>query len=251
MSTAKVPHIFDKHRRALRYRRAFALHLQGRAATWLDDDMVEDILERVDFMQLPAGRAYITGELTNNLAPALIRRGVDTWEGGPDSLDEERPWQDPFFDYIFSIRTLSTLNDLPGALLHIRNALPEGGLYFAQMLGAGSLPALRRIMLSADGDTPAARIHPQIDNRSAAALLQRAGFARQVVDSRILTVRFSSFERMIADLRELALTSILADRAPPLTRTGLARARDTFDAMRDADGKVAETFEILALTAWR
>ncbi|MEE4316330.1 MAG: hypothetical protein V2I74_05045 [Erythrobacter sp.] len=251
MSNPTVPRIFDKHRRALRYRRARALHRQGRATTWLDDDMVEDILERVDFMQLPEGRAYITGELTNNLAPELIRRGIEARESGPDRFDEERPWEDPSCNYIFSIRTLSTLNDLPGALLHMRNALPQGGLYFAQMLGAGSLPALRRIMLAADGDAPAARIHPQIDNRSASALLQRAGFARQVVDSRTLTVRFSSFERMIADLRELALTSILADRAPPLTRASLSRARAAFDAMRDRDGKVPETFEILALTAWR
>ena len=251
MTTARVPTIFDKHRRVLRYRRAFKANREGTAATWLDDEMVDDIIERVDFMRLPEGRAFILGELTNRLAPALGKRGIATWEGGPDSLDEERPWIDPFFHYIFSVRTLSTLNDLPGALLHVRNALPEGGMFFAQLLGAGSLPTLRRIMLAADGDTPAARIHPQIDNRAATGLLERAGFKRQVVDTRTLTVRFSSFQRMISDLRDQALTGILADRPPALTRAALARAVAEFERLRDDQGKVSERFDILALTAWR
>lgn len=251
MTSPQVPLIFDKHRRSLRYQRAARFNRQGDAATWLDDDMVDDILDRVDFMRLPEGRAFITGDLTKRLAPALGERGIEAREGGPDSLDEERPWDNPFFDYIVSIRTLSTLNDLPGALLHVRNALPENGIYFAQIIGAGSLPALRTIMLAADGDTPAARLHPQIDNRAASALLQRAGFRQQVVDSRSLTVRFSSFERMIADLRDQALTGILADRPPPLTKAAWTRARAAFDELRDADGKVSERFEVLAMTAWR
>ena len=213
--------------------------------------MVDDFLDRADFMQLPKGNACIVGELTHNLAPALTSRGIDSCRQGPELFDEETPWADASFQYIFSIRSLDTLNDLPGALLHYRNALKQGGILFAQIIGAGSLPALRQIMLEADGDRPAARIHPQIDDRAATALLQRAGFSKQVVDSRSVTVRFSSFERMIADLREQALTSVLLSPAPYPGKAGLARARAALDALRDEDGKVAETFQILTLTGWR
>jgi hypothetical protein len=251
MNESTVPTIFDKRRRLLRYSRAWTANRAGKAATWLDNDMVEDVVDRVGFMQLPEGKAFIIGELTNDLALQLDAMGIHTWEGGPDSIDEERPWKDPFFDYIFSLRTLSTLNDLPGALIHYFNALPDGGLFHAQILGAGSLPTLRSIMLAADGDTPAARLHPQIDNRSASALLARAGFRQQVVDGRSLTVRFSSFERMIDDLRTQALTGILTDKPPALTKEALARAKAAFDDLRDDDGKVTERFEILALTGWK
>ena len=106
-------------------------------------------------------------------------------------------------------------------------------------------------MLAADGDRPAPRIHPQIDNRAATALLERAGFARQVVDSRNLKVSYRSFDRMIADLREQALTSVLQTKAPAVGKAGLARARDAFDALKDDEGRVTETFEILTLTGWR
>ncbi len=251
MTEQRVPHIFDARRRALRWSRAVQARKSGGAADYLHVDMVEDALDRFDFMQMAEGRATVIGDLTDRMSPALARRGFAVDTAAPDTLDEEAPWPREPRELIVSLGTLGTLNDLPGALLHMRAALADGGLYMAQMLGAGSLPTLRRIMLAADGDSPAARLHPQVDNRSAAALLQRAGFKSQVVDSRSLTARFSSFERLIGDLREQALTGVLADRPPTLTRAALARARAAFDDLRDDDSKVAETFEILALTGWR
>ncbi|KWV92937.1 hypothetical protein [Erythrobacter sp. YT30] len=251
MPSATVPHIFDQSTRLLRYRRAKALRQRGGSANWLDGDMIEDFLDRIDFMNLSAGSARTLGHVSASLNTELSKRGFDVVSTDLGAFDEEQIWPIQPADYIFAMRTLSTLNDVPGALLHIRHALSEGGIMFAQILGAGSLPTLREIMLAADGDRPAARIHPQIDNQAASALLARAGFSKQVVDSRTLTVRFSSFERMVADLREQALTGILADRPPPLSRRGLERAREAFETRRDADGKVAERFEILALTGWR
>jgi hypothetical protein len=165
--------------------------------------------------------------------------------------EEELPFEGRPRDLIVSLNRLDTVNDLPGALLHMRGALTADGIAVAHVLGAGSLSSLRTIMLAADGDRSAARIHPQIDNRAATGLLQRAGFSRQVVDSHTLSVRYSSFDRLIADLREQALTGVLADPPPSVTRAGLARARAAFDSLRAADGKVTETFVILTLTGWR
>ena len=98
-------------------------------------------------------------------------------------FDEEQPGPSSRFDLIVHLLGLGMVNDLPGALIHARIALAEGGLFIAAFPGAGSLPALRRIVLAADGDRPAARIHPQVDSRAGTALLERAGFKRQVVDS--------------------------------------------------------------------
>jgi len=259
MNEPRVPRIFDRSRRAMRFDRARRYHdRQGSAVTdtcgsaaYVFDDMIEDVLDRLDFMRFDTGRAEVVGDMTGSLAAELSRRGFDARQRDLRALDEETPWGGERRDLVVSLETLGTLNDLPGALLHARAALADEGLYLAQMIGAGSLSALRNIMLAADGDSPAARIHPQVDNRSAAALLQRAGFSRQVVDSRSLTVRFSSFARLIADLRQQGLTGVLADRPPPLTKDGYKRALAAFDDLRDDEGKVSETFEILALTGWR
>jgi hypothetical protein len=72
-----------------------------------------------------------------------------------------------------------------------------------------------------------------------------------VVDTHTLTVRYSSLDRLVSDLRDQGLTSTLADRAPPLGKAALARARAAFLDLADADGKVSETFEIVTLTGRR
>ena len=59
-----------------------------------------------------------------------------------------------------------------------------GGLAIASFMGAGSLPVLRRIMQAADGHRPAARVHPMVDVRAGAQLMQRAGWSDPVADGR-------------------------------------------------------------------
>lgn len=246
---AKVPQIFSQSRHNCAIERARRLRSGDAAAQWLAEDFTDEVIERLDFMQFAPDRALVTGFNGAALAKQLVQRGFEvTFAPSPV---HETPIERPPFELILSCGSLESVNDLPGALIHIRNALAQEGLFIGQMLGAGSLPALRQIMLAADGDRPAARIHPQVDNRAATALLERAGFRRQVVDSRTLTVRFSSFERMVSDLREQALTSVLLSPAPYVGKVGLARAQAAFDELADEEGKVTETFEILTLTGWR
>ncbi|WP_394728121.1 class I SAM-dependent methyltransferase [Altererythrobacter sp. GH1-8] len=250
MNISKVPQIFaDQRRRAAIARAEYRRSAASNPATWLATDMAEEIIERLDFMQLTPARALACGFNGSDAARRLEARGVETTLLA--SPNHEKPLAGAPFDLILACGSLETVNDLPGALIHIRSALRENGLFIGQMLGGGSVPALRQIMLAADGDKPAARIHPQVDNRAATGLLERAGFARQVVDSRTLTVRFSSLERMTDDLREQALTSVLLSPAPYVGKAGLARAHEAFAALADEESRVAETFEILTLTGWR
>ncbi len=106
-------------------------------------------------------------------------------------------------------------------------------------------------MLAADGERPAARIHPLVDVRAAAQLLQRAGWADPVVDSHAISVRYGSLERLVGDLRAQGLNSVLASPAPALGKAGLARAREAFAAIAGDDGRLTETFEVLTLTGRR
>ncbi len=249
MQTRQVPTIFSKARREARAARAARLAQADGAARWLAEELERDCIERIGFMRLEPSRALLIGEATGELSANLRWLGAD-FPGLP-SHDEEQPSGHSELDLIISLNRLDTVNDLPGALLHYRNALAEGGILIAQIIGAGSLLALRQIMMTADGERPAARIHPQIDSRAATGLLERAGFKRQVVDSHTVEVSYRSLDRLIADLREQALTNVLSDAPPPLTRSALARAQDAFEAMKDSEGRVTETFELLTLTGWR
>jgi SAM-dependent methyltransferase len=239
------PTIFSPGRRAAARRRIVRLQQASDSARFVIDDIVDDMLERLAFLRHAPQRALVSGDWTGRLAAALEGAEVVAAE-----VDEERPYPFGGFDFVASVATLDTVNDLPGALIHIRNALAPGGRAIASFAGAGSLPVLRRIMLAADAERPAARFHPMVDVRAGAQLLQRAGWADPVADSRTLKVAYRSLERLVADLRAQGLGNVLASHAP-LGKAGLERARAAFAAEADEQGRVVERFEILTLSGRR
>ena len=246
---SEPPTIFSPARRTAARNRIAGLQRRPDAAQFVIEDMIEDMLERLAFLRHEPRRALVIGDWSGGLAAALRKSGADVTEVEPaEGFDEESPFPFGNFDLIASVATLDTVNDLPGALIHIRRALAPGGRAIASFVGAGSLPVLRRIMLAADGERPAARIHPLVDVRAGAQLLQRAGWADPVADSRTLSVAYRSLERLVADLRVQGLGNVLASPAPPLGKAALERARAAFAAEADEQGRVVETFEILTLS---
>jgi SAM-dependent methyltransferase len=243
MDAPRPPLIFAPHRRSAVRRRMLALQRRPDAARYLFDDMVEDFRERVSFLRVEPRRALVIGDHGGALATEWNAESLD------GSRDEEQPLPGSGYDLIASLGGLDTVNDLPGALVHLRQALAPGGLLLASFPGAGSLPVLRAAMLAADGERPAPRLHPMIDVRAGGQLLQRAGFADPVVDSRTLQVSFRSLDGLVADLRAQGLSNVLDRRGPPLDRAALERARRVF-ADAGSNGRTVETFEILTLSGW-
>ncbi|MFN4136334.1 MAG: methyltransferase domain-containing protein [Novosphingobium sp.] len=232
-----------------------ALQQAADAPRYIIDDMVDDVLERLAFLRHEPKRALLIGDWTGRMADALAAGGCMAECRDPalgmTPIDEEAPF--PLaerFDFVASLGTLDTVNDLPGALVHLRRALADGGLMIAAFSGAGSLPVLRSIMLEADADRPSPRIHPQVDVRAGGQLLQRCGFADPVIDSHGIDVRFRSLNQLVGDLRAQGLGNCLATPGRPLGKAALARAKAAFAARADADGKVTERFEILTLSGW-
>jgi SAM-dependent methyltransferase len=225
------------------------LQARGGAPRYVLEDMAEDVLERLAFLRHAPGTALVIGDWTGEVAHALGAQGCTVTEIAPeDGFAEEAPFPFGGFDLVASLGTLDTVNDLPGALIHIREALAPGGLMVAQFAGAGSLARLRDAMLAADGERPAARLHPMVDVRAGGQLLQRCGFARPVADSRGIEVRFGSLGSLAGDLRAQGLGSVLASPGPPLSRTALARAEAAF---MDGEERVTEHFELLTLSGWK
>lgn len=211
--------------------------------------MCEEVKERLSFMRFEPREALIIGDPTGLLAKAMPHEArLTMFPAG--RWTAERPLDVGPFDLVLHDTSLAAINDLPGALLQLHGALKPGGLFVASIVGAGSLPALRAAMLAAEPDRPYPRLHPQIDNRTASGLLQRAGFTQQVVDSHTLTVRYSALPRLVADLRDQGVGSVLYERAPPLGMEAYRRAEEAFCKNADAEGRVSERFEIITLTAW-
>lgn len=255
---------FDRRLRRLRRDRA-ARTAAREGAHPLLALMADELLARLDLVTRRFGRALDLGCGPGLLADGLRARGLevvpcDAGErfaaaAGGVQADEDRP---PFargsFDLIVSAAVLDSVNDLPGALVQARRLLRPDGLLLAAMIGAGSLPRLRRAMAAADAAEarPASpRLHPQIDLRTAGDLLARAGFALPVADAERAALRYPGLPRLVEDLRALGWTNLLSARSrEPLGRRGYAAAAAAFAEAADADGRVTERFEILHLSGW-
>lgn len=252
---------FDRRLRRLRRDRAARL---GGDADYLHRRAADELVERLDLVKRDFRRALNLGCGADYLSDRLRERGLEVVSADAGRLfaagasgvqsDEDRSaFADSAFDLVVSVGALDTVNDLPGALLLARRCLRPDGLFLAAMAGAGSLPRLKAAMMAADetfgGAAP--HIHPQIDVRAAGDLLTRAGFALPVVDSEGVDVRFGSLQRLVADLRAMGATNLLASRSRrPLGRIGLAAAMAKFESQAEPDGRVRERFEILHLLGW-
>lgn len=250
MTADQVPTIFSERRRIARAQRSSdRQQVHADAAAFLIHDIADDMIDRLSFVRHEPRSTMLIGPCTQPLAAYIERDGAML--AVESAANPAEPLAGGPYDFIGVIGQLDAVNDLPGALIHLRNALTPGGLVIASFIGGQSLPALRAAMMAAEPDRPAARLHPMVDSRAAPALLQRAGWKDPVVDTHTLNVRYSTLDRLIGDLRDQGLGNALAKPALPLGKAALARARTAFAARAGADGKVTETFEIITLTGRR
>ncbi|MBP2301607.1 SAM-dependent methyltransferase [Azospirillum picis] len=172
------------------------------------------------------------------------------------AADEEfLPFAPGSFDLVVSNLSLHWVNDLPGALVQIRQALKPDGFFCAAMLGGDTLVELRRCLYEAEmevagGVSP--RVSPFAEIKDAGGLLQRAGFALPVVDSDTLTVTYSDAFALMRELRGMGETNaVLARRKVPATRRLLFEAAQRYAQLyAEPDGRIPVTFQVLYLAGW-
>ena len=95
------------------------------------------------------------------------------------------------------------MNDLPGALIQLRQALRPDGLLLASLPALGTLAELRTALTEAEAAMTggaAPRVSPFPELRDCAGLLQRAGFALPVADVEEIRLLYAN-RRLLRDLR--------------------------------------------------
>jgi SAM-dependent methyltransferase len=184
-------------------------------------------------------------------------RGMLTGCTGPLVVADEEalPFGPDRFDLVVSGQVLHWVNDLPGTLAQLRYCLKPDGLLLLALPGGETLSELRETLLDAElelegGAGP--RVSPFLELRDAGALLQRAGFALPVADMDRIRVSYPDPLALLRDLRAMGETNALVERRRTLRRATLARALELYAARHgDEAGRVAATFDIVFLTAWK
>jgi len=256
-------------------RRAVRHHRDRAAAALSEHDFLlrevgERLADRLDDVKRSFDRALDLGCHGGQLGRLLDGRGAIGWlvhadlspqmaaqtSGAAAACDEEAlPFAPESFDLVLSLLSLHWVNDLPGALVQLRQALKPDGLFLAAMLGGETLKELRSSLAEAEmavdgGLSP--RVSPFADVRDAGDLMQRAGFTLPVIDTETITVSYADPFRLMADLRGMGETNAVLERR----KRGLRRATlmDAVNHYRtqfgDAEGRVPATFQIVYLTGW-
>lgn len=159
------------------------------------------------------------------------------------------------FDMVGSALSLHWVNDLPGALIQIRQTLKPDGLFLGALFGAGTLTELRTSLMEAEAEITggaAPRISPLPGLQDMAGLMQRAGFALPVVDADRINVRYNSVFKLLEDLGGMGERAVFAaDQGRGLSRRLLMRMAEIYaERFSEPDGKLCASFNVIYLSGW-
>jgi NADH dehydrogenase [ubiquinone] 1 alpha subcomplex assembly factor 5 len=252
--------VFD--RAAVRRHRDRAAARVGRVAPVLRE-AAERLLDRLDDTKQRFARALDMGG-RGVVAPLLAARGIEVIgcdlspamaarAGAPAAAADEEwlPFGPGSFDLIVANLSLHWVNDLPGALIQLRQALRPQGLLLASLPALGTLGELRTALTETEaaltgGASP--RVSPFPDLRDCAGLLQRAGFTLPVADADEITLLYAEPLELLRDLQAAGETNAVAlrdRRVPPRALLPAALA-----GLPTRDGRAMVTLRLAMLTGW-
>lgn len=231
-------------------RKALLLH-RARSATqpalFLHEEAAFEIEERLAEVNksfiAPLFVGHPTAPLRSLLPEAAVIDDTDRLSVAPST-----------HDLILHVFGLHWAEDPVGQLVQSRLALKPDGMFLGVLFGGATLQELRAVMAEAEtrltgGLSP--RVLPMADMRDLGGLLQRAGLALPVADSRKWTVRYPDLGTLVRDLRGMGETNALAGRRrinPP--RALFETAERLYHQHFSSDGYLVATFELVFLTGW-
>ena len=271
--TPAPPKLFDRHLHRRNRERAALLYdeyafLKERESSHLIERL-EDVSRQFDraldlgahdgrlaamLADHPQVGAVDAGEVSDAFRKSIGAKGLTAME-----LDEEDIAVEPGrYDLVTSALSLHWVNDLPGTLIQIRQALKPDGLFLGCLFGAGTLAELRTSFLEAETELTGgagARISPLPGLQDMAGLMQRAGFALPVVDLETVTVRYGDPFKLLNDIKGMGEQAAFApnEKLPrrPLSRRLLARMAEIYaERFADEDGRLRASFNVIWLSGW-
>ncbi|GAB5389985.1 MAG: methyltransferase domain-containing protein [Alphaproteobacteria bacterium] len=267
------PLVFDRkllrtrrHRAALQGADAGADYLIAQAADLLADRLL-DLTHRFDHgIELGSHKGVLAQRLlqtgrVGSFTHTDICAAMLPDHGSRIVLDEEfLPLAPASQDLIASALSLHWVNDLPGALLQIRQALKPDGLFLATLFGAETLKELRHCLMLAEDEISGGvspRVSPFADLSDMAGLMQRAGFALPVADVDRVTVTYAHPLKLMQDLRMMGETGLSRGRTKSFTpRRVLLRASELYlQQFAETDpetgtARIFATFDMIHVSGW-
>ncbi|KAK2465958.1 hypothetical protein APHAL10511_001599 [Amanita phalloides] len=278
-ATTNPYQVFDRKAKCLQKDRAASIEGGARSATvdYVRDEAAERLLDRFmdikrqfnTILDLGSGPGHFTKLLElNKVRKSIMIDSSITLHRDPDShfqvnverihADEESLLQ--VIDHnsqeaIISCLSLHWINDLPGILVQIKDALKPDGLFLGAMFGGDTLFELRSSLQLAEverqgGISP--HVSPMTDTRDVSNLLGRAGFTLLTVDTDEIKVAYPSMWELVEDLKDMGESNAVTGRRQYIQRDTLAAASAIYKELHgNEDGSIPATFQIIYMIGWK
>ncbi|KAJ7167616.1 S-adenosyl-L-methionine-dependent methyltransferase [Mycena filopes] len=269
--------VFDRNAKRIQKDRA-ALSEASRTVDYVREEVADRLMERFldikrtfgTVLDLGSGSGHFTKllELEKAQKSVMLDSSEMALRRDPDSEfevqverihgDEENLLQSVLpnsQEAIVSCLSLHWVNDLPGTLIQIREALQPDGLFLGAMFGGDTLFELRTALQLAEveregGLSP--HISPMTQTRDISNLMGRAGFSLLTVDVDEVKVAYPDMWALMDDLRTMGEGNALLGHRRALRRDTLAAASAIYPALHaNEDGSVPATFQIIYMIGWK
>ncbi|KAI8971083.1 S-adenosyl-L-methionine-dependent methyltransferase [Pilobolus umbonatus] len=214
VSTPGVFQVFDREVKRLQKDRAASDADQSRLVDYVKDEVAARVADRLldvkrDFntvVDLGSGCGHIVKHVTKDMMKKLVMCDMSV-EVERRVVDEEGlPFERDSLEAVVSCLSLNWVNDLPGALIQIKNSLQPDGVFIGAMFGGDTLFELRTSLQLAEveregGISP--RVSPMAESSDMSRLLSRAGFTMTTVDVDEIQVNYPSIVELMQDLQSM------------------------------------------------
>ncbi|MGH8678878.1 MAG: malonyl-ACP O-methyltransferase BioC [Burkholderiales bacterium] len=163
--------------------------------------------------------------------------------------NERMPIRSAAVDLVWSNLAFQWAADLESALSESYRVLRPGGLLMFSTFGPDTLKELRVAFAGVD---VAVHVNRFIDMHDIGDLLIRCGFADPVMDMEYFTLTYTQARDVMRELKALGAHNLNAGRRRGLTGTRLwAEVTARYEQLRDRDGRLPATFEVVYGHAWK
>ncbi|UKE73727.1 malonyl-ACP O-methyltransferase BioC [Xanthomonas graminis] len=179
------------------------------------------------------------------------KRQAGWWKpfGGVCADARALPLAEHSVDVIFSNLCLQWVEDLPAVFAGFRRVLKPGGLLLCSSFGPDTLVELREAFAQADREAPHVSRFAPIAQFGDALML--SGFRDPVLDRDLFTLTYPDLAALMRELRAIGATNALHARRHTLTGRGrFAAAGAAYEPLRNADGTLPSSWEVIYAHAW-
>lgn len=245
--------------------------------SFLNHEVANRIVESLEFMkrdfdqvlEIGARDGYLSQQIKEKKKVKLIAQteicdflNSQNDENRTIADEENLPFKKNSFDLVVSCLNFHHINSIPGLLLQIKDLLKPNGIFIANFFGEENLSELAHVIFQTEneiygGISP--KMMPTIEVKTAAHLLQKAGFDSPISNFEKIEVSYSDPLNLLKDLKMMGQGNILHKRSRKFFSkrflSGICenyrKKYSEIDENDQKSEKITATFEIVTMTGWK